>query len=435
MPCGAIYKPYESVPNWLSGLLRAVALGAVLALCSVGAIRAEPLSAAGRAGFGSARLPGEAGEPLGGYGGLISRNAAGELDAPYARALVVEQGGRRAAIVVLDIVISRPELRSGLDAWAKANAVDLLSVVASHTHSGPGGYLEGWLAERLTGGRTVEGRSADLIEAARKALDRALGDRRGVSVATARVPIDLAVNRRDPDGAAANKIRLLRLSHPNGDIVMVSYPMHPTVLPPRSKLYSADYPAVVDRELKAQGLRTLYLPAGLGDQAPPDRLRGESRAEHLDRVGEALALATLESQQALRFEPLRSVRVRESVFALPPLKARRFCALWWLRPFASGSLSRFLSESVPIQILELNQIRLALLPLEPSLALAQEVRATWPAGEPTFVVSHANDWTGYALTPDEYDGGGYEACLSFHGRDLANWLQDATRQLKDPQEP
>ena len=40
----------------------------------------------------------------------------------------------------------------------------------------------------------------------------------------------------------------------------------------------------------------------------------------------------------------------------------------------------------------------------------------------TFVVSHANDWIGYVVTADGYRSGGYEACLSFHGPEFADWL-------------
>ena len=39
-----------------------------------------------------------------------------------------------------------------------------------------------------------------------------------------------------------------------------------------------------------------------------------------------------------------------------------------------------------------------------------------------FVISHANDWLGYAVSAGEYERGGYEACMSFHGSDFSAWL-------------
>ncbi len=33
------------------------------------------------------------------------------------------------------------------------------------------------------------------------------------------------------------------------------------------------------------------------------------------------------------------------------------------------------------------------------------------------VLSHCNGWMGYILDPKDYDSGGYEATLSFYGRE------------------
>ena len=59
----------------------------------------------------------------------------------------------------------------------------------------------------------------------------------------------------------------------------------------------------------------------------------------------------------------------------------------------------------------------------------ERLRARVPDGQVPFVVSHANDWLGYAVTRHEYKKGGYEACLSFHGRNLGNWLIESGASL------
>ena len=41
-----------------------------------------------------------------------------------------------------------------------------------------------------------------------------------------------------------------------------------------------------------------------------------------------------------------------------------------------------------------------------------------------FVVSHANDWTGYVVTPEVYRDGGYESCMSFHGPGMSAALTE-----------
>jgi hypothetical protein len=41
------------------------------------------------------------------------------------------------------------------------------------------------------------------------------------------------------------------------------------------------------------------------------------------------------------------------------------------------------------------------------------------------VCSHVNGWMGYILDPEDYDRGGYEATLSFYGREEGTKVVDA----------
>ncbi len=50
------------------------------------------------------------------------------------------------------------------------------------------------------------------------------------------------------------------------------------------------------------------------------------------------------------------------------------------------------------------------------------MRALAPGGTVPFVLAHANDWIGYVVEQERYASGGYEACLAFHGPELADWL-------------
>ena len=104
------------------------------------------------AGFGRRPLPAGSGNPLGGYGGLFDRRAEGILDPPEARALVLQEGPVRVGLLTLDLVIAHRELRQAVLEEVHDSGFDTLILTATHTHSGPGGYLRGWLPERVTGG-------------------------------------------------------------------------------------------------------------------------------------------------------------------------------------------------------------------------------------------------------------------------------------------
>ncbi len=85
-------------------------LGAPLLACLL-AISPVAADAELRVGLGTAALPAPAGGVLAGYAAPWDRRADGVLDAPEARALVLESEELRVGLVTLDVLIARPALR------------------------------------------------------------------------------------------------------------------------------------------------------------------------------------------------------------------------------------------------------------------------------------------------------------------------------------
>jgi hypothetical protein len=368
---------------------------------------------------------------MAGYGGLFDRNAEGLADPPEARALVLEEGELRVGIAVLDLVIMRPELRSAIERRSQALELDGLLVTATHTHSGPGGYVKGFLAERITSGGFRDEAPEALAEAGHAALERALRDLQPAAAASGEGQVVLAENRRDEDGRDETRVPVLRLDrgdHP--PILLFAYGMHPTVRSPGSRLYSADYVAPARAALETRGWKAVFLPGPLGDQGPPEsfgplwsgdpRIEGEQARE----MGALLAEVAHTVASELSPEPGAALAWSERWLELPATQMRRYCPLWWLSPVAGRSMRAFLSERVPVQALAVANARLVALPAEPATALGDALRARIEPRVP-FVIAHANDWIGYAVDGDAYRDGGYEACLSFHGPELGAWLVDA----------
>jgi hypothetical protein len=72
--------------------------------------------------------------------------------------------------------------------------------------------------------------------------------------------------------------------------------------------------------------------------------------------------------------------------------------------------------------IDLGAARLLSVPAEPSSRLGDALRRAAGAGRTPIVVAHADDWLGYALTPEDYETGGYEAGMSFFGAGFGDWL-------------
>jgi hypothetical protein len=384
-----------------------------------------------RAGFGEAALPDPVDGPLAGYGSLRTRRAVATLDAPQARAVVLEQSGVILALVAVDLVIARPNLSDRLRAHAASRGVGSVLLAATHTHSGPGGYLKGWWAERITAGEERQGALEEIGDAANLALDRALEDLAPARLGATLARVDVAENRRFETGPDETDlpVLVLRFADSRAPVVVATHPAHPTVLAPASRAYSADYLGPARRRMAEHGWRALLLPGALGDQQPKSALGelwppqvDEQRAQ-ADDVGQALADAVLAAAEPLPVAHT-SVALRESVrsWTLPEVRQRRFCPLWWAGPLTGGFAQRFLSERAPVQVMQAGPAWFAAVPAEPTSEVGGELRAELPEGSVPFVVAHANDWTGYVVTAEVYERGGYESCMSFHGPDFARSL-------------
>lgn len=409
----------------LARVSRALCLAAALWCWAAGA-RADEL----RIGFGVKPLPARVGESMGGYGGLTTRRATGVLDPPEARALVLEQGALRVGIVVLDVVIARPNVRDLVVEATHSLELDLVALVATHSHSGPGGYLPGWVSARLTAGEYDPEMPQRLARAAAEALERAVADLAPAQVASVSLPTSLARNRRFADGAANHDLVLLRADFADGrkPVVVFELGAHPTLLSADNTELSADWPGAARGALEAAGWRALFLPGPLGDQEPAVDEPGafasvEREREVMREFGRKVAVAVEAGARALESraatEPLEAL---ERWVEPPAPRLRTFCSLWWLSPLVSSTIAAFVPPRAPFQVVRVGNAELSLVPAEPTAVVGAELRKVTPSGRKRFVVAHANDWLGYVVDAPTYERGGYESCLCLFGPESSEWL-------------
>jgi hypothetical protein len=384
-----------------------------------------------RAGAAAVALPAPIGSPLAGYNGAWDRIADSVLDPPEARALVFDDGATRIGIVALDILIVRPAVRAEIEDRTRDLQLDALLVAATHTHSGPGGYIEGWLGGRVTGGsfdERVPGRiaaaGADAVHAAARGLTPV---RVGVGLGR----LDLARNRRHEDGPRESVLPVLEIRAEDGGLVAraFSYGVHPVALGPASHAYSADLVGAARAALDAEGGVSLFLAGPLGDQnpvTPPHVGRPRDVAAQREnarawgaRMAEAVRATPVAGSAASGDETLVAA---QRWFHVPAISLPRGSILWWFAPLARPHVDAFLSKRVPFQALRIGGACFLAFPAEPASALGDAARALVPSGCTPFVVAHANDWLGYAVSEADYATGGYEVGFSPFGPGFGAWL-------------
>jgi hypothetical protein len=369
------------------------------------------------------------GVPLAGYGARGPRNRAeGQLEPIEARALILEAGEGRVGVVVLDALLVSPDLRRAIQPAASELELDQLLVAATHTHSGPGGYVNHWLSELSSLGWYREDVLPALADAGRGALADAAAGLAPARLGSQLGPAPpLSHNRRREGGPTDPWLPVLRVDHAGGEplATLFAFGSHAVALPPENRALSPDYPGSARRQVERQrGGLALFLAGPLGDQNPSlpgselldDSAPLAGRLEATAEVGARLGDRVVEIADGITPIASPGLAWQRRDFELPRIDVRIGCAGYVLGPVLHRAARRLLSSHAPIDALRLGELLILATPFELSVDVAREIRSRIDA--PVLVVSHANDWLGYLVMPEDFDRGGYETCLSFHGRDL-----------------
>ena len=411
-----------------------------------------------------------------GYGGR-REPSRGVHDPLFARVLVIEHEGTRAAIVSCDLLGMHASITDEVRRLAEKRAGiarDALVVCATHDHAGPVG-LRGGMFSRLD-----DVLAGTLVQRIVGALEEAAGSLRPAVMKVGRASVDtISQNRRDPDGPVDPVLRVLLVDGEDGPIASVmSFACHATVLSGENLMLSAEFPGVACRLLQEQtGAPALYLQGACGNVNP---VWMRQDFESVERAGQIVGSAALRVAAELRAlgAGQRAHNIRWDEFpekavpgriTEPRLRAARREIEVPLRELLSDAeyasrveeltataaalaegtderrgvmaqLTRYQNERwaatwarrqpvVPAQRTEVQALSLGeglsvlALPGEFFVETAEVIRAAATQGwgpEPQegrlgdlLVACYANDYIGYVVPPGAYEEGGYEAGITF----------------------
>jgi hypothetical protein len=369
--------------------------------------------------------------PLGGYTARGDAPMQIGGDPLFARAVVFEDGGVRIALVSLD-ALTIPE--SLFATVRKKIAADVqLMLVATHTHCAPDSQM---LNERMTfkvpgiagfSRRWLDWYSEKVAACINVALVAEPQDASELRL----LQTDVYANRGRREGAVPIRTATYLLLH--GRPILTTYSAHATVFGDDRKTTSGDWPGAV-----AMKLGGLVFPGAIGD-ASPDSPASDPTA-NVNSIVEKLRAGTTDAKAALLFEGREGI----SFFSAPitlgkpaphPAFATEFGAP---SPLDQVLVGRFAPTEASVTIVRIGRLVLVGVPGEPTSEVGRKVQGLGAnlGFRSTVVVSHANGWIGYVLEPEDYDKGGYEAALSFHGRETSlRVLEAAQAGLKGLSQP
>jgi hypothetical protein len=422
------------------------------------------------------------GSPLAGYVARDDAVAAGAHD-PLEAVLLSLRGarpaGERVTWVVVDAVATDGELaRAVADAVGAALDCppDAVLVCATHTHSGPAGWIR--RVHPAFPDSADEAMRSELVRRVGEAAAGLAGTEREVRLLVADGPAPgIGTNRADPSGPHDASVGLLALIESSGAVggLLVDHACHATVLGHDNLRWSADWPGAARRTLAAalatgcpfadgsesgpRSAPTVAVVQGSAGDASPRFVRRTQSFGEVDRLGGLLAAHALEALLAARPAPGPSPRlvVRRATVTLParplpsPAEAGRLAseaeAAWRAVATAEGPgprerIARTRHEGaellasvaevglpptleLPVTVVALGDDAWLHLPVELFASLGLAIRAGSPFAR-TRVVGYTDGYFGYVADRAAHEAGVYEASASLFDAAAGRRLAEAS---------
>jgi neutral ceramidase len=292
-----------------------------------------------QAGWAKANLTPSFPTPTAGYGGREGKLYESVLDSVFVRAIVLDNGALRVALVSLDLLIVHPTVTQALEKRLPeiGFSLDRTYLAATHSHNSLGGWGKR-LAGKLFAGKYDQRVVDHIVQSVLRAINQAQNQLASAQVGYGQVSVpELVLNRLVGEKGRTDPFaRLLKFWKTNGETALLcTYTAHPTVLEMGRLQLSRDYPGVlVDALEKKDSVSVdfaMFMAGAVGSQGPvetgDDLSAMRHLAEELDaKIETQLSCITLQTDSILALNML-------SVPLLLREPHRRINQNWRLRPW------------------------------------------------------------------------------------------------------
>ena len=400
-----------------------------------------------RAGFGKYEITPPLGVELAGYGYYLERRAQRVLDPIFARAVLLEDEGRRALIIACDLLGLSREVCGEVFERVKPLGVqeDEVMLVSVHTHTAPvvkdhegcgvpdADYVAG-VAEKIA--RAAQDAANDLHEVESMSFfTRPLGGSQAPARADAAgqakhgfaappAGTGFTYNRAIQDGPVDRTARGFLIRRAGAKSIALSSAACHAVFNTAIPEVSADFPGQVNRLVDEAGCLSLFLNGTCGDIDPAEKTR-ESRDAFARRIADVFTaeerrLPLAFASRPIPFELRTTVMSREERHAAVeavveahggPDELASKPALVWEKDMLAKEASLTGREPVKARCILLGGVPIASMPFEGYTRIGEIVREV--SGCPdALVLGCQEEMLGYLPTRDDIGQGGYAALES-----------------------
>lgn len=254
--------PYRRMPYYAQTKARLAALPA-------------PLAARGpiRAGWAKVNITPPFTTPTGGYGERLGKHWSVVSDSIWARAIVLDNGTAKVAVVSLDVLITPPTVTEALKKRLPQIGFRWENVYlgAIHSHNSVGGWAPG-IVGNLIAGEYDERIVTQITDGVLRAVQLAQANVAPVQIGFGQVDAgDKIYNRIGGTSPLDGQIRLLELKKQTGQSALLcTFAGHATLFGGSNVRYlSRDYPgSLVDRLEKRSAQFALFMAGTVGSTGP-----------------------------------------------------------------------------------------------------------------------------------------------------------------------
>jgi neutral ceramidase len=255
-----------------------------------------------RAGFAKADVTPAAPMPMWGYGARHDALSQGVRDPLFAKAVVVEAGDQKVALVGLDLGRSPDaEAMARIRAAVKeASGVTCVMISGSHTHHGPvlelrdvEGQGKGKFDDAVAYVAELERKLIGVInEAAGQVQDARIG------WGSAIVPMNRNRHKKFEPKPTDSELSVIRFDNLEGKPIalLINFAAHPTMLPGEDLRFSAEWPGQMMYHVEeALGTNAGFLQGAAGDMScnPPEGVSG------IEAFGQAIGAEVVKIAEAI----------------------------------------------------------------------------------------------------------------------------------------
>lgn len=316
----------------------------------------------------------------------------------FARAVVLDNGETRIAIISCDLLIIDRELRQRV--FEAVNhmglALDDLLLAATHAHTSIGGYVRHAPSEIYIMGEFNKKIQTHLVHRIASAVGNALADARQATLGAGRTFVKgINLNRRLGD-TVDEEVGVIKIADTDGKSIaaIVNFAAHP-VLEADDQI-SPDFPGYLTKHLDEKFGFGLFLNGALGDLSPqvdPQTSKDRRAPEVAGRLAQSVeaAMSRISTEREVALGSMTSL-VRLPPGNIRPIPDMLFPIEW----LACHALDWPLHAE--LQSIRIGEVALLGASSEIGVRIGLQIKRRSPAAFP-FMVTHANGYAGYALTP------------------------------------